>query len=58
VHDLLIENDHYGKSGDLSAGRTDGHKLVALNTNGYKLGDWVQALITGATPNGLKGKAV
>jgi len=56
IHDILIENDAYGKEGKLSAGRTDGHKLVALNQGSFAIGEWVQAKITGATPNGLKGK--
>ena len=59
---ILIENEHYGKAGNQSAGRTDGHKLVALPKlapgASNKVGDWVRAKITGATPNGLKGKAV
>jgi len=52
---ILIENTTYGKSGELSAGRTDGNKLVALNGRTYRLGEWVQAKIVRATPNGLKG---
>jgi len=56
IHDLLIENEHYGKAGNLTAGRTDGHKMVTLNTGDHKVGSWVAAKITGATPNGLKGE--
>ena len=57
THNILIENEHYGKAGNLSAGRTDGHKLVTLNTGDHTMGSWVNAKITGATPNGLKGEA-
>jgi len=56
TQDILIENENYGKAGNLSAGRTDGHKLVALNTGQYKIGQWVKAKIVGATPNGLRGE--
>ena len=56
VQDILIENEQAGKPGNLSAGRTDGHKLVTLNKGGRFIGDWVRAKITAATPNGLKGE--
>ena len=58
THKLLIENTQGGKTGDRCIGHTDGHKLVTLAQGAYNVGDWVLARITGASPNGLKGKAV
>jgi tRNA-2-methylthio-N6-dimethylallyladenosine synthase len=58
VQEILIERAETGKGADQAAGRTDGHKLVTLNTGNHGVGSWVQAKITGATPNGLKGEVV
>jgi tRNA-2-methylthio-N6-dimethylallyladenosine synthase len=58
IHDILIENNKAGKSGDRCIGRTDSHKLVTLAQGAYNVGNWVNVVITGASPNGLKGEAI
>lgn len=58
THLVLIENEHGGKSGNLCSGRTDSHKLVTFNKDRFPLGSWVDANISSATPNGLRGETV
>ena len=55
VFDILIEPIFQDKPSINSVGRTDGNKLVILSQNGYKIGDTIKTIITGATPHALKG---
>ena len=58
VHRILIEKEATKKSPDDFQGRNDGYKIVIIPGGDYKVGDFINVEITGATPHVLKGRAV
>lgn len=58
IHRILIESDGTKRSDADVQGRTDGNKLVILPKDGLKVGMFVDALITDASSNVLKGTVI
>ncbi len=58
THTILIDSIGGKRSAEDVYGRTDGNKLVTLNSGTYSLGDLVPVRVTGASVHGLKGVAI
>ena len=58
VFDVLLEGNTSPGASDEPRGRTDGNKIVILNSGPYKQGDFVKVKITDATVTILKGEVV
>lgn len=58
IHKVLIEEESTKKSSQQVQGRNDGNKIVILPKGHLKRGDFVEVLITDATPHVLRGEIV
>jgi len=58
IQKLLIERTLSSATNDPIGARNDQNKIVMLPANGHKVGDFVRAQITDASPNNLKGVSV
>lgn len=58
VHEVLIEEESTKKSENEYLARNDGNKIVIIPQGPYSKGQFVDAKITDATPNVLKGVVV
>lgn len=58
IETLLIEEATGENKDKFSVGRTEGNKLVVMSKVDVRVGEFVQARITDATPNVLKGEVV
>ena len=58
IETLLIEEATGDNKDQFSVGRTEGNKLVVMPKVDVRVGEFIQARITDATPNVLKGEFV
>ena len=58
IETLLIEEATGENKDQCTVGRTEGNKLVIMAQSDHRPGEFLQALITGATPNVLKGEII